>query len=137
MTTADLLSLLLCLTFPLLARAAERRRWVPAWLSSIIACYAVGILVANLRIWAVDGELIESIAGGSMLIGLPLLLFAVRIRESLRYARTMLLGFGLCCLAGLICTGLVGWYLSGSMDDAWQVSGLLVGLYTGGTPNVQ
>lgn len=72
-----------------------------------------------------------------MLLGLPLLLFAVRIKDSLKYARTMLLGFGLCCLAGLLCTAFVGWYLSDQMDDAWQVSGLLVGLYTGGTPNVQ
>lgn len=137
MEFSGILSVALCIGFPLLARLAERRGWAPSWLSSIIACYGIGIIVANLRIWPVDNKLLESVAGASMLLGLPLLLFAVRIKDSLRYARTMLLGFGLCCLAGLLCTAAVGWYLSGQMDDAWRVSGMLVGLYTGGTPNVQ
>ena len=130
-------SLLLCVLFPLFARHGERRGWFPAWLSSIIACYGVGILVSNLRLWPIDNDLLEQVAGGAMLLGLPLLLFAVRLRESLQYAGKMLLAFGLCCLAGLSCTALVGWYLSGTMDDAWKVAGMLVGLYTGGTPNVQ
>lgn len=137
MSLANVLSVLLCLAFPFLARTAERRGWTPTWLSSIIACYGIGILVANFRVWSVDEEVLKGVAGASMLLGLPLLLFAVRIKDSLKYARTMLLGFGLCCLAGLLCTAFVGWYLSDQMDDAWQVSGLLVGLYTGGTPNVQ
>lgn len=137
MEFSGILSVALCIGFPLLARLAERRGWAPSWLSSIIACYGIGIIVANLRVWPIDNKQLESVAGASMLLGLPLLLFAVRIKDSLRYARTMLLGFGLCCLAGLLCTAAVGWYLSGQMDDAWRVSGMLVGLYTGGTPNVQ
>jgi uncharacterized membrane protein len=79
----------------------------------------------------------EAVAGASMLIGLPLLLFAVRIKESLQYAGRMLLAFGLCCIAGLFCTALVGYYMSGTVPEAWKVGGMLVGLYTGGTPNVQ
>lgn len=137
MSFGDVLSIVLCVGFPLFARLAERRRWMPGWLSSIIACYGIGILIANLRLWPVNAEVLEGVAGASMLLGLPLLLFAVRIKDSLQYARSMLLAFGLCCLAGLLCTAAVGWYLSGRMDDAWQISGMLVGLYTGGTPNVQ
>ncbi len=72
-----------------------------------------------------------------MLIGLPLLLFAIRIKESFKYAGKMLLAFSLCCLAGLLCTGLVGWWLSDTMADSWKITGMLTGLYTGGTPNVQ
>ena len=128
---------MLCLSFPLAARAAERRSLLPTWLSGIIACYLVGIVVTNLRIWPIDGALLEQIAGLSMLVGLPLLLFSVRIKEALRYAGPMLLGFGLCCVSGLLCTGVVGYTMAGSVPDAWKVAGMLVGLYTGGTPNVQ
>lgn len=48
----------------------------------------------------------------------------------------MLLGFGLVCVAGMLCTGIAGWYMTDRMDDAWKISGMLTGLYTGGTPNV-
>lgn len=130
-------SVLLCLCFPFFARYGERSGLFPAWLSSIIACYLVGILVSNLRLWEVDNGLMESVAGASMLLGLPLLLFAVRIRESMRYAGRMLFAFGLCCLAGLLCTGVVGYLMSGQLPESWKIAGMLVGLYTGGTPNVQ
>ncbi|NJC24696.1 DUF819 family protein [Neolewinella antarctica] len=137
MVISTLLSVGLCLLFPLAARAGEREGKFPSWLSAIIACYLVGILVSNAHLWSVDNELLEKVAGASMLIGLPLLLFAVRIGDSLRYARTMLFSFLLCCVSGLICTLLVGLYMTDRIEDAWKISGMLVGLYTGGTPNVQ
>jgi uncharacterized membrane protein len=137
MSTPQILSVLLCIGFPLFARHAEREGWFPSWISSIIACYLVGIVVSNLRLWEVDNKLMEQVAGASMLLGLPLLLFAVRIKESLRYAGSMLLAFGLCCLSGLFCTAIVGYLMTGQLPDAWKIAGMLVGLYTGGTPNVQ
>lgn len=131
-----LASLLLCLFFPALAIWAHRQPGFPRWLSSIVACYLAGIIVANLRLWEINPDFTRQIAGISMMIGLPLLLFAVRIRESFRYARKMLISFGLCCLAGILCTSIVGWYLTGSVDNSWKIAGMLTGLYTGGTPNV-
>jgi len=137
MSVALVLSLTLCIGFPFFARYGERINLFPSWISSIIACYLIGILVSNLRLWEIDNEAMEAVAGASMLIGLPLLLFAVRIKESLQYAGKMLFSFALCCIAGLFCTALVGYYMSGTVPDAWKVGGMLVGLYTGGTPNVQ
>ncbi|WP_116124539.1 DUF819 family protein [Lewinella sp. IMCC34183] len=137
MALGDWLSLLLACGFPLLAVTADRRRWLPAWSSSIITCYGIGILVSNLRLWPVDGELMESVAGGSMLVGLPLLLFAVRLRDSFRHAGSMLLSFGLCCIAGILCTCGTALYFADALPDGWQVAAMLTGLYTGGTPNVQ
>ncbi len=49
----------------------------------------------------------------------------------------MLLSFALCCLSGLLCTAAAGWYFTSRMTDGWKISGMLTGLYTGGTPNVQ
>ncbi|PHK99643.1 hypothetical protein CGL56_00925 [Neolewinella marina] len=128
---------MLAVGFPLLAMLAARRQWLPAWSSSIILCYGIGILVSNLRLWPQNPELLESIAGGSMLVGLPLLLFAVRIREGFSSAGNMLLSFGLCCLAGIVCTCGTAIYLHDEVADSWQVAAMLTGLYTGGTPNVQ
>lgn len=137
MSVSIFLSIALCVGFPFLARFSSREGYAPSWLSPIVACYLVGILVSNLRLWDIDNQLLEGVAGASMLLGLPLLLFAVRIRESLQYAGRMLLAFGLCCGAGLLCTAVVGYYMTGQVPDAWKIAGMLVGLYTGGTPNVQ
>lgn len=137
MSIALVLCLALCVGFPFFARYGERSGLFPAWLSSIIACYLVGIVVSNLRLWEVDNKAMEAVAGASMLLGLPLLLFSVRIKESWQYAGKMLLAFALCCISGLICTGLVGYFLHDQLTDSWKIAGMLVGLYTGGTPNVQ
>ena len=103
----------------------------------MILCYGIGILLANLRLWEINGALLESLAGGSMLVGLPLLLFSVRITDLRRYGKSMTLSFALCCLAGVVCTGLTALLFASDFPDGWQVAGMLTGLYTGGTPNVQ
>lgn len=129
--------MLLALLFPLLARWAERRNLLPHWCSPIVACYAVGIAVANLRLYDIDRETLETLAGVSMLLGMPLLLFTVRVGPSLRTAPRLLLSFGLCCVAGLTATLLAAWLFATTLPDIDILAGMLVGLYTGGTPNVQ
>lgn len=94
-------------------------------------------MVANFRIWAIPEDGVRQLAEVSMLIGLPLLLFAIDIRDSFAHARSMLSGFLLCCLAGIICTSITAYYLNGSVDYPDKIAGMLTGLYTGGTPNVQ
>lgn len=131
-----LLSIFLCVGFPFLARYGERSRKFPSWLSSIVACYLIGILVRNFHLWPIEQKDMELIAGISMFIGLPLLLLAVRIKESLGYAGQMLFSFFLCCLSGLVCTAIAGYYYYDQFPEAWKAAGMLVGLYTGGTPNV-
>ena len=134
----DVLTIALCLGFPVAIRRLERSGKLPTWLSTIIACYLVGIVVSNLRLWPITSILVENqIAAGSMLFGLPLLLFEVRIQESLRNAGSMLACFALCCVAGLLSTAAMGYWFGGGLPDAPVISGMIVGLYTGGTPNVQ
>lgn len=137
MTIGLVLSILLCFGFPLLANWAYAKPAFPRWLSTIVSCYLVGIIVSNTGLWNVPEAGVRQLAEVSMLLGLPLLLFAVDIRDSFAHARSMLIAFGLCCLAGMACTSLTAWYLSDSVADPAVIAGMLTGLYTGGTPNVQ
>ena len=133
-------TLILCLVFPLVANWAYQKKLVPAWFSPIIASYAIGILIANSGYWPVDADLkgfIEGIAGLGMLIGLPLLLFSVRLRGTLQLARKMLIAFFFCGLAGVFSTAMVSYFWADSIPDTWILAGMLSGMYTGGTPNVQ
>lgn len=130
-------TLLVSLVFPFLAMWWERSPKLPGFFSAVVLCYIFGILLGNLTPEWVDLELAESLAGGAMLIALPLLLFGSNIRANWRLAGPGLIAFGLCALAGLIGTGLAAWYFAEQQPDGWKVAGMLTGLYTGGTPNVQ
>ena len=127
----------IAVAYPLLTLWLDRRGILPGWCSPIILCYATGIVLANLPRYGIDGAFIESLAGGSMLLGLPLLLLAVNLRSAWQHARTMLMAYGLCCLAGLISTSVAAVVYLPSFPDGYKVAGMLTGLYTGGTPNVQ
>ena len=137
MDVADYANVGVAVGFPLLALHLHRRGVLPNWSSPIVLCYALGIVIANLRLWPVDARLAEGLAGGSMVVGLPLLLFAVRIGQARRRAGSMLLSFGLCCLTGLCATAVTALLFLTELPDGWKVAGMLTGLYIGGTPNVQ
>lgn len=72
-----------------------------------------------------------------MIIALPMLLFGADPRRNWRLAGPGLLAYGLCALAGLIGTALAAYWFQASQPDGWKVAGMLTGLYTGGTPNMQ
>ena len=69
-------------------------------------------------------------------LALPLLLFSLKIRKWLRYAGTGFLSMIL-ALASVVIIVFAGYYLfRDSIHDCGKVAGMLVGIYTGGTPNV-
>jgi len=130
-------TLAVAVAFPFVAFRLERVRRLPGFFSAVVLCYLLGILLGNTLPHLVDIALAESLAGGAMLIALPLLLFGSNIKSNWRLAGPGLLAFGLCALAGLLGTGLAAWYFAEQQPDGWKIAGMLTGLYTGGTPNVQ
>jgi len=73
----------------------------------------------------------------TILLAIPLMLFSANVKEWGRLARgtikSLLIGF-FSVLVVIVAGFFIfrGW----GMDDLWKVSGLLVGVYTGGTPNL-
>ena len=69
-------------------------------------------------------------------LALPLLLFSLKIRKWIRYAGTGFLSMVL-ALISVIVIITAGYYIfRDSVHDCGKVAGMLVGIYTGGTPNV-
>ncbi len=69
-------------------------------------------------------------------IALPLLLFSLKIRKWLRYAGTGFLSMIL-ALISVIVIDIAGYFIfRDSVHDSGKVAGMLIGIYTGGTPNV-
>ncbi|MDZ7603989.1 MAG: DUF819 family protein [Cyclobacteriaceae bacterium] len=72
----------------------------------------------------------------AILLAIPLLLFSLDLKKWLKMAGEAIFSLFL-ALASLIASIFIGYYFfHDKIDEAWKISGMLVGLYTGGTANL-
>jgi len=128
---------LLFATFPALLVYLCYRFAVFRKVGTVLLCYIAGMLIGNIGLLpAAFAPIQAAMADLSVALALPLLLFSLDVKKWFRVA-----GKGmLCMLLAVISIVAVTFALqlafrSGS-DKAWQLSGLAVGVYTGGTPNL-
>ncbi|MFO7850867.1 MAG: DUF819 family protein [Bacteroidota bacterium] len=69
-------------------------------------------------------------------LALPLLLFSLKIRKWIRYAGTGFLSMILALVSVIIIVVIAYYIFRDSVHDSGKVAGMLIGIYTGGTPNV-
>ncbi len=113
------------------------KRYPLQWLSPVVLAYLLGILLANLRLLPIDSSVSHTLSQASVVLAIPMLLYNTDLKAWLKQARPIILSFVLCVMSGLLSSLLIGWLLSDAFPKAWQLSGMLVGVYTGGTPNMQ
>lgn len=81
-------------------------------------------------------QLQDSIMNYTILIALPLLLFSLNLRKWLKNARSTVLSLVL-AMVSLLGAIFIGYYLfAHNITEADKVTGMLIGVYTGGTPNL-
>jgi uncharacterized membrane protein len=69
-------------------------------------------------------------------LAFPLLLFSLNIRKWLKYAKSGFVSMIL-ALISVVIVIISGYFVfKNVVPDSWKVSGMLVGVYTGGTPNM-
>ena len=69
-------------------------------------------------------------------LAFPLLLFSLNIRRWLRFAKDGLISTIL-ALVSVVIVVVSGYFIfKDSIPESWKVAGMMVGLYTGGTPNL-
>jgi uncharacterized membrane protein len=107
-----------------------------SFFSPILLCYAFGIVIANLAFIPVDSSLSMSVAEVAVPIAIPLVLFSTDIMKCLRLAKKTILSFGLVIISGMVSSALGAFIFASRVEEFWQVAGMLVGVYTGGTPNL-
>ena len=132
-----LLQLALIGLFPFVSRWLYNRKFLPSWLSPVVLCYALGIILSNLRLLPLDNKLSTTLTEITIVLAIPLLLYGTRLNEWFGHARSTLISFGLCVAAGLASTASFAFVYAHKLDSTWRLSGMLVGIYTGGTPNMQ
>ena len=136
MRLSDPLQLLILVGTPGLTLLAARVLKPVAWLGPVVICYAVGIVLSNVPGLGVNTKLSLTVSEAAVPLAIPLLLFSTDVRQWMRLARTTLVSFVLACVAAMTGAAVVGLVCRERSDEWWKMSGMLVGVYTGGTANM-
>ncbi len=122
--------------FPAITIAAANRYKVFKYLSPIILCYLTGIVAGNIRFLDFDQNLMTNVTGISIFIAIPLLLFSSDIVKWLKHSKTTFLSFFLGVL-GVVTSSIIACLIfRDNLEEAEEVAGMMIGVYTGGTPNM-
>ncbi len=131
------LQILLIAGFPYLSRYISGWSRIPQVLSPIVLCYLAGIMVRNFSGLAISNQPAEELSAALILLTIPLLLFSTHWSYIRQSAGKALWSFGLCILAGLVINIIAAFLFQTHFEHTWQLAGMLTGIYTGGTPNMQ
>jgi len=142
----DIILVLIFLIVPLvILYLCERYKWVNK-IGAILWAYAIGILLRVLNV--VPPTSMEAVIGISEMtipqwiseitipLALPLLLFSLNFKKWIKEIKVTLLSMIL-AFVSVISMVVLGFFIFGThMEEGWKISGLLTGVYTGGTPNM-
>ncbi len=133
----NVLQAILILTFPFLSQVIARKKWAQPWLSAIVLCYGFGIVLRNAKVMPLNDDLSTTISEIGIVMAIPLLLYSTNVFQWFSKARTAFLSFGLFILSGAVAVLICTTIYAGTIENVWQIGGMTMGLYTGGTPNMQ
>ncbi len=106
-------------------------------IGSIVICYVAGLVIGNINILPDDVYGLQDIITSITIpLAIPLLLFSENIRKWVKMARTTFLSLLLGLLSVFIMIIIGFMIFKEIIPDAWKISGMLVGVYSGGTPNL-
>lgn len=103
----------------------------------VIICYITGIILGNTGIFPEGAAQVQSsMSELTVVVALPLLLFSMDIRKWWHLAGRTILSFTLATVAILVMASAGYFFLKLYVENSWQIAGMAIGLYTGGTPNL-
>lgn len=106
-------------------------------LSPVMVVYGGGILFGNVaRIGAEVEKLTQTVAGVAVMLAIALLMVSADFKRWLRLAPITLLASTLAIATVVVLSSALAPLFTPYAPDAWQVAGMLVGVYTGGTANM-
>jgi len=106
------------------------------WLGPVVVCYALGISMANLFPALINEKIAEQTYSIAVPLSILLLLFSSDLQNLRIVSKNVILSFLFCVLAACI-SGIFNFVLfRNKMENSEAIIGMLVGIFTGGTPNM-
>ncbi|MFP4025081.1 MAG: DUF819 family protein [Thiohalospira sp.] len=106
-------------------------------IGAVLLAYATGLILGNIGVLPENAEQVQNlITTITIPLAIPLLLFSANIKAWVTIAGKTMLSM-IIALISLVIVVFAGYFLfNGEIDELWKIGGLLVGLYSGGTPNL-
>lgn len=106
-------------------------------LGNVFWCYLLGLLLSfGFKALGAELTLASDLASVLVCVAMPLILFSANLPALKKLARPMLASFGLNVVSVLLVAVGAYFLFRNLVGDAADISGMLVGTYTGGTPNM-
>ncbi len=132
-----ILLLLFYLAFPVLLLYLGTRFTLINKIGVVVLCYVGGLILGNINVIPESMDaMLGDLMGVSILFGIPLVLFSENILRWSKMARSTFISLLLGVVSVVIMVFLGFFILREHIPNAWKVSGMLIGVYTGGTPNL-
>lgn len=133
---SDGFNILLMVMLPFLSIKLVKNVPLFSKISPVLLCYGVGIIFANIPDYRVNEPQISKLFEFAVILAIPMLLFNARINDWKNLAGKSLLSFILGVIAVLF-SALTFPLLFKDLPNISTLSGMLTGVYVGGTPNMQ
>ncbi|MFH1934540.1 MAG: DUF819 family protein [Pseudomonadota bacterium] len=106
-------------------------------ISPVLLSYLIGIILGNAGILPESFLSVQtSLSEVTVALSLPLLLFSMNVWKWFQIAGKAILSIVLATASIIAISFLLYFYFKEQRQDAWQLSGMAIGVYTGGTPNL-
>ena len=106
-------------------------------IGAVLICYGIGLVVGNMDVLPEGADKYQNlITEITIPLSLPLILFSMDVKKWLKSAGSAIGSLLIGIFSVLVMIFIGYWIFKGSIDEIWKVSGMLVGIYTGGTPNM-
>ena len=127
----------LAILFPAIIIFLEGKYKVIKKIGAVLVCYGIGLVVGNIGILPEGSAKYQDLLTQmSIPLSLPLILFSMDVKKWFKSAGSAFGSLLIGLISVLVMIFIGYWIYKGSIKDIWQVSGMLVGIYTGGTPNM-
>lgn len=136
MVIPDIILVAFVVLFPAVVAEVAQRNRIAGMIGPVVLCYAIGLAIGNISAIEVNGDLAEEVAFGVVPLAIALLLFSTDFVGWLKYAKRTILSFALAVVSVAVCSFVVSIFFKDQIADIWKLTGMMIGVYTGGTPNM-
>lgn len=105
-------------------------------LSPVVLCYVVGIVLCNFIPVELSKPLSKTFSEATIILAIPLLLYSTDLIGWFKLAKTTILAFLLVIVSVLVSAFVIAPLFIDKLANAWLLSGMLTGVFIGGTPNM-
>ncbi|PJZ53597.1 DUF819 family protein [Leptospira adleri] len=136
-TSSSVALVLFILFFPWFALKIAKRVKFLGILGPVSLCYIAGIFLGNTipSEWF-SKSVPQTFAEIAIPLAIPLLLSSTDFRKGFGESKLALFSFFLSAVSVATASGIAGFYFSFLHPESSKIAGMLAGLYTGGTPNL-